>query len=106
MKKALQRGIIEVIALAAHRRRNAVSSKHKAIGFGGILNAAVRVMNQARRWSQSCTAVATNSGPLSERMCSGTPRRMNRSEITSMTRHLLDRVEDEATGLFCPGVAD
>src|SRR3712207_3828639 len=31
---------------------------------------------------QSCTTLATNSGPLSERMCPGTPRRMNRSEGT------------------------
>src|SRR5436190_8188106 len=39
----------------------------------------------------SCTAVATNSGPLSERMCSGTPRRMNRSDKTSMTSMDLSR---------------
>src|SRR3712207_9116030 len=31
------------------------------------------------------TALATNSGPLSERMWPGTPRRMNKSESTSMT---------------------
>src|SRR3954453_12067535 len=36
-------------------------------------------------------ALATNSGPLSERMCSGTPRRMNRSESTSMTSIDLSR---------------
>src|SRR5437763_2301763 len=39
----------------------------------------------------SWTALATDSGPLSERMCSGTPRRMNRSESTSMTSIDLSR---------------
>src|SRR5712672_2988312 len=39
----------------------------------------------------SCTALATNSGPLSERICPGTPRRMNRSESTSMTSIDLSR---------------
>src|SRR3954452_20741049 len=34
---------------------------------------------------------ATNSGPLSERICSGTPRRMNRSDSTSMTSIDLSR---------------
>src|SRR5438874_1137756 len=34
---------------------------------------------------------ATNSGPLSERICPGTPRRMNRSESTSMTSIDLSR---------------
>src|SRR5918994_2181709 len=33
----------------------------------------------------SWTALAMNSGPLSERMWPGTPRRMNKSESTSMT---------------------
>ena len=31
------------------------------------------------------TALATNSGPLSERRCAGTPRAMNRSVRTSIT---------------------
>src|SRR3974390_2101504 len=39
----------------------------------------------------SCTAVATNSGPLSERMWPGTPRRMKRSE--SMSIDDVDRLE-------------
>src|ERR1700722_5720072 len=33
----------------------------------------------------ACTAFAINSGPLSDRICAGTPRRMNKSESTSMT---------------------
>src|SRR4051812_204974 len=33
----------------------------------------------------SLTALAMNSGPLSERTCPGTPRRMKRSDRTSMT---------------------
>src|ERR687897_861847 len=33
----------------------------------------------------ACTALATNSGPLSERMWPGTPRTMKRSDSTSMT---------------------
>src|SRR5258708_4048671 len=55
---------------------------------------------------QSCTALAMNSGPLSDRICPGTPRKMNRSESTSMTsidfsrrdtrmaRHSYDFVDD------------
>src|ERR687883_664022 len=46
---------------------------------------------RADRADHSCTALATNSGPLSERMCSGTPRRMNRSDSTSMTSIELSR---------------
>src|SRR6476646_3614499 len=33
----------------------------------------------------SRTALATNSGPLSDLMCAGTPRAMNRSDRTSIT---------------------
>ena len=49
----------------------------------------------ADRAVQSWTALATNSGPLSERTCPGTPRIMNRSDGISMTSvelsFLLDR---------------
>ena len=34
---------------------------------------------------QPFTAIAANSGPLSDRMCTGVPRAMNRSASTSMT---------------------
>ena len=34
---------------------------------------------------QPRTALAANSGPLSERMCAGTPRAMNRSAKVSIT---------------------
>ena len=41
------------------------------------------------RPSHSRTALAVNSGPLSQRMCSGTPRRTNRSESRSSTSSLV-----------------
>lgn len=48
-----------------------------------------------RRPSQSRTAVAVNSGPLSERMCSGGPRRAKRSTSTARTSSEFSR---RATG--------
>src|SRR4029450_10585003 len=42
---------------------------------------------------QSCTALAMNAGPCSERMCRATPRRMNRSASASMTSMAWSRRE-------------
>src|SRR5947208_3555592 len=49
----------------------------------------------------SRTAVATNSGPLWERMCPGTPRRMNRSDSTSMTSMALSLRATRIARLSC-----
>src|SRR3954470_15114852 len=47
------------------------------------------------RW----TALATNSGPLSERMWPGTPRRINESESTSMTSIALRAIHADGQAL-------
>jgi len=49
VKETLHRGVVEAIALAAHRRRDAGSGKNPSISFGSILNAAVGVVDQPWR---------------------------------------------------------
>src|SRR5580704_14200252 len=48
VKEALHRRVVETIAFAAHRWSDAEPGENPAVGFGGVLNAAVGMVDQSR----------------------------------------------------------